>query len=77
VHLRIGALVAAVVVTALTALVTLPFAIALSRAGSTVAGLIVTTPTLLVAIVAFSRCVEVDGDRGDDDEPPPGSHEAL
>ena len=72
---RAGALMAAVTLTGLTALVTLPLAFALLRNGSTTAALVALAPVLLVALVTVGRLV-VPPD-GDEQDPPPGSHEAL
>ena len=71
---RAGAMIAAVTLTGLTALVTLPLAWALLRNGSTTAALVALAPVLLVALVTVGRVLRPDDDEPD---PPPGSHEAL
>jgi hypothetical protein len=60
--LKLGSFLAAVFVTALTAVVTLPFVVALAGAGNLVAALIALMPLLLVALVAFGRSVRRDDD---------------
>jgi hypothetical protein len=64
-RVKLGSFIAAVVVTALTAVVTLPFVFALAGGGHLVAALIALTPLLLVALVAFGRSVRRnDGSQG-------------